>query len=106
VATVQPSETPIGNPPAGWYPDPDHPTTQQRYWDGGAWTEQLAPYAPPAEAPAWLVGTGYVLSITMIGGLIVGTALAARKDSNAPWVLGLSLFFLTACIIIGAIEEA
>ena len=27
-------------PPAGWYPDPGG-TSQQRYWDGNAWTEHL-----------------------------------------------------------------
>ncbi|MEA5153769.1 RDD family protein [Raineyella sp.] len=26
--------------PAGWYPDPAAPTTQERYWDGVGWTEQ------------------------------------------------------------------
>ena len=29
-------------PPAGWYPDPKG-STQRRYWDGGAWTDQVAP---------------------------------------------------------------
>jgi hypothetical protein len=103
---VESTQAPIGAPAPGWYPDPEAPETQQRYWDGAEWTDQRAPYTPPPEAPAWLVGAGYVLSVTMIGGLVIGTALAARKDSNAPWVLGLSLFFITACIIIGAIEEA
>jgi uncharacterized RDD family membrane protein YckC len=33
--------------PAGWYDDPQDPT-QQRYWDGQAWTEQLrAQQGPP-----------------------------------------------------------
>lgn len=38
--------------PAGWHPDPQDPT-QQRYWDGAAWTSHTAPAvvpAPPAEA--------------------------------------------------------
>lgn len=30
---------------AGWYPDPDGAATQ-RYWDGGSWTDQLAPNGP------------------------------------------------------------
>lgn len=37
-------------PPAGWYPNPDNPN-QQRYWDGGQWTEHLhvpVPVATPA----------------------------------------------------------
>lgn len=28
-----------GNNPEGWYQDPDTPS-QQRYWDGSAWTDQ------------------------------------------------------------------
>jgi len=32
--------------PAGWYPDPQNPA-QQRYWDGAAWTQSVAPMAPP-----------------------------------------------------------
>lgn len=32
--------------PAGWYPNPENPT-QQRYWDGAAWTDNVAPMAPP-----------------------------------------------------------
>lgn len=31
-------------PPAGWYPDPESPTSQ-RYWDGGSWTDHRAPAA-------------------------------------------------------------
>lgn len=31
-------------PPAAWYPDP-HDPSQQRYWDGAAWTEHRAPAA-------------------------------------------------------------
>ncbi|MEX2501395.1 MAG: CD225/dispanin family protein [Trueperaceae bacterium] len=41
-------------PPAGWYPDPQD-ATQQRYWDGSAWTEHTAggtAQAPTAAAPA------------------------------------------------------
>ena len=36
-------------PPAGWYADPEDPS-QQRYWDGSAWTEHRAPGAQPAPA--------------------------------------------------------
>lgn len=31
-------------PPAGWHPDPDD-SSQQRYWDGAAWTEHRSPGA-------------------------------------------------------------
>ena len=41
--------------PAGWYPDPQHPVPgappQQRWWDGQAWTEHVAPIAQPIAQP-------------------------------------------------------
>lgn len=40
--------------PSGWYPDPQTPVpgapAQQRYWDGQAWTEHVAPITPPSYA--------------------------------------------------------
>ena len=43
--------------PAGWYPDPQHPLPgsppQQRYWDGQAWTEHVAPIAQPTSHPGY-----------------------------------------------------
>lgn len=38
-------------PAAGWYPDPGVPG-QQRYWDGGAWTDHVAPLQAAAMAGA------------------------------------------------------
>ncbi len=36
-------------PQAGWYPDPND-ASQQRYWDGNAWTEHTAAATPQAPA--------------------------------------------------------
>lgn len=36
-------------PRAGWYVDPQAPTTgSRRYWDGAEWTDQTRPTAVPA----------------------------------------------------------
>ena len=40
----------MSSPAPGWYPDPARSGTS-RWWDGRAWTEQLAP-APPQELSA------------------------------------------------------
>lgn len=56
-------------PPAGWYPDPDN-RSQQRYWDGNAWTEQRGPaqsVQPPHPSgpppPQWQSQQGGATSI-------------------------------------------
>lgn len=51
-------------PPAGWYADPDD-ATQQRYWDGSAWTEHVAPAAAQAaDSTAFSGGSGEVSTWT------------------------------------------
>jgi hypothetical protein len=37
--------------PAGWYDDPQEPTSTVRYWDGSTWTEHVAPRAQVAPTP-------------------------------------------------------
>jgi hypothetical protein len=37
-------------PPSGWYPDPAG-SPQLRWWDGSAWTAQLAPLPSPSPVP-------------------------------------------------------
>ncbi|MET1020554.1 MAG: DUF2510 domain-containing protein, partial [Microterricola sp.] len=55
VPTVVPSgSVAVAAPPTGWYPDP-RGSDQLRWWDGAAWTTQLAPR--PASAPAAEVPT-------------------------------------------------
>lgn len=51
------SDTPT--PPAGWYPDPDN-ATEQRYWDGAAWTEQRATIMPSGGPASGTVVLGHV----------------------------------------------
>ncbi|HEX7168085.1 MAG TPA: DUF2510 domain-containing protein [Acidimicrobiales bacterium] len=47
-ATAQPTTT--AAPAAAWYPDPTNPS-QVRYWDGNAWTDNVAAAAGPSAAP-------------------------------------------------------
>ena len=90
---------PTGAPPPGWYPDPDRPGEQQRYWDGTAWTDQRAPYA--ARPNRWLVGAGYVLSPIVVPSAMIAAALFARRDPHRWWVTALTLFFLALWIVAG-----
>jgi hypothetical protein len=57
---------------AGWYPDPRGEKTQ-RYWNGSAWTEQLAPLeAAPRESKlnvpigVWVAGAGVLALVVAV----------------------------------------
>ncbi|PKQ25066.1 MAG: hypothetical protein CVT64_11565 [Actinobacteria bacterium HGW-Actinobacteria-4] len=73
------TEKPV--PPAGWYNDPSDPTLQ-RYWDGAAWTQQVAPLTPTSlagpeaqaavEPPSPAAG----LRPGVVVGLVVGSIVA------------------------------
>ena len=42
--------------PPGWYPDPAQPPNsppQERWWDGGTWTQQSRPALPPGSPPPY-----------------------------------------------------
>lgn len=88
--------------PAGWYPDPEHPT-QQRYWDGVAWTQNVAPAAagaptsesgalsdrPAVDAPVlqtWKTSVGF-----SVLGLLVGFPLLVSLGT----LLAIPLMMLT-----------
>lgn len=84
--TTQP---PTG-PAAGWYPHPEMANTQ-RYWDGAAWTEHIAPGQPARAVPAerfyrepepthgGLIATGYITAVLLpIVGFIIGIILIAK----------------------------
>jgi len=93
-------------PPAAWYADPENPQGM-RYWDGTRWTEDRTDYrATPATARKndGLVAAGYIFSLLIpIVGVVLGAILLGRKDRNGPWILGLSIFFIAAFVLIGAL---
>lgn len=46
----------------GWHPDPEHPATLQRYWDGSQWTDDSRPTGyvtqPAGPLPGAATGAG------------------------------------------------
>ena len=86
---------PGGAPQPGWYPDPEIPGGQ-RYWDGAQWTENRAPAAQAAAAPAgydpqarqWAMFAhlsalaAMVIGLNFLGPLIIW---AIKKDED-PYV--------------------
>ncbi|MFF5368327.1 DUF2510 domain-containing protein [Streptomyces sp. NPDC013187] len=75
-------------PPPGWYPDP-HAPHQQRWWDGGAWTEHRgAPGAPTAPPPGSGPGRTKAVALTAVGAVLVAAivtgavALGGGDDSG------------------------
>jgi len=86
------SATPLTSPPTdaeappGWYADPANPGGR-RYWDGSAWTSQIAPAAPaPADTSSvssGLVIAGYVFAVLIpIVGLVLGLVAAAKHTGS------------------------
>lgn len=80
--------------PAGWHRDQNDPT-QERYWDGTAWTEQRRPVVAPtptqqfaAIAPTastgtpWYKKTWIVALIALFVGIGIGAAGASGSSSN------------------------
>lgn len=60
------TDSPIHQPPAGWYPDPQN-AAGQRYWDGARWTEHAA--APSADAAATVAtSSGSPVAAPLAGG--------------------------------------
>jgi hypothetical protein len=98
-------------PAPGWYADPSN-AAAQRYWDGAAWTEHVAPAAGPAgPAPAaapwgaaptyrqpvatpgppvtppgrsglWVVVAILVVGVLVVGGAIAGLLIARSDDGG------------------------
>lgn len=101
-----------GATPAGWYPDVERPGGE-RYWDGGAWTEQRRAPPPPTSAfdqpgPSGQSGSAWGAPPNMgdqpTGSIPPGFAAAPAgyqpgantvtgypKSAVAGWALGLSI---------------
>lgn len=101
------SEQPAGgtNPPPGWYPVDGG---QTRYWDGEAWTDQIAP-APPGGPTGTLDSIGNQVStavssinenqmamfahlgqllglVSGVGGFVVPLIIMITKGNESPFV--------------------
>ncbi len=84
-------------PPPGWYPDPGDPA-RARFWDGVAWTDQVAPGAAPATpvppvpiavrayAPERQSSVGavfYWAVALVVVGLLIGAVSLLQRHSSA-----------------------
>jgi hypothetical protein len=94
-------------PPEGWYDDPGG-KNQQRYWDGGAWTEQIAPNMPAPVAVEKPNATRIrrIVSLLCCVGLMIGalapwatTAFASDSGTHGDGTLT-GLFGLIAGIVL------
>lgn len=88
------------NTPAGWYPDPAG-SGKDRWWDGSAWTEQLAarPVVPSmlAQAAPQTPHQGQYVPSTQHG-QHWQPAAPTSQDSNTPWIWLIVLLPVVAII--------
>lgn len=57
----------MSDAPAGWYPDPV--SGQQRWWDGGRWTDHFAPAVSPVvvqQRRVYKTSHGFHLIMTLL----------------------------------------
>ena len=93
--------------PPGWYADPQG--YGQRYWDGAAWTPNVAPlYGPPpaskgdAATGDWIGGVLLALLLPIVGllaGLVYLTKDGSKRQVGAVTV-GLSCFVILLWIVV------
>lgn len=55
---------------AGWYRDPRMAGTQ-RYWDGSAWTDNVAPLPPPAPKQRGVLGSARIVALGILMAIAV-----------------------------------
>ncbi|WP_328358611.1 DUF4352 domain-containing protein [Mycobacterium sp. NBC_00419] len=71
-------------PAPGWFPDPADPS-RQRYFDGTAWTQNYAPFGPPAPLPAPVAkpkSNAGKTAVAVGGGLLVLLAVGSAIGDN------------------------
>ena len=72
--------------PAGWYGDPQEPTSTLRYWNGTGWTEHVAPRVQVAPSPP---AYAYPPQAWAPSSAPAGSAQAFGEEPSDPmhWVL-------------------
>jgi Protein of unknown function (DUF2510) len=113
------SEGTVVSTPAGWYPDPDDPSSQ-RYFDGSQWTEQRMPAGQPLPAPPSAAepaaGNGLSIGAIICGvlallicpillgpaGIIFGVFALRRGESLAKVGIGVAVGGMIGGFILGA----
>lgn len=107
------SAPPPPNPGPGWYPDPSGAQTQ-RYFDGGKWTERLAPFnTPPPQQPRQTPAKSPRTFVILLVGSVVASfvafilmqlAFSAAADGSGSLIfeiVGFALFIVWLASVVG-----
>ncbi len=101
--------TPSSKPkaPAGWYPHPTMAATR-RYWDGEAWTDNIAPADVPAPAvkshdQSRIVGA-IALAAAVVGVVMASQGASLLTGTSTQWTgAGIAL---GACVVAGLMRRS
>jgi hypothetical protein len=86
----------------GWYPDPKASRTQ-RYWNGGAWTDDRRPTVRRGSRPSDYLWASFMLGAAAV----VVCAVIAASDTTAGYVaLSVASFLVGIPLTIGIIAKA
>lgn len=83
--------------PAGWYPDPEN-STRQRYWDGAAWTQNVAPTSPSEDAPQGLASADIAAQL-VAATPVLQTWKTSLGFSVLGWLVGFPLLMVLSLLI-------
>lgn len=95
--------------PAGWYADPDEPSTR-RYWDGEEWTDWTDKTyerdlgRQEGSKNETLVTIGWITAVFIpIVGLILGIVISTRGDKRGAYVIVCSVVVFALSIVLIAL---
>lgn len=69
-------------PPPGWFPDPQAPQHQLRWWDGTGWTTSTRPHPPTSDRRRRTITMGLAVAAAVVVLVIIAAIVIANLTSS------------------------